>query len=491
MHERIALDTSRNRHIFDTSHHLVHKADVQHNGAPSCLKVHQPSGKLVADFIDWKNKGAKLVSYDAKTGVRIGEGEITGNRSCKSYGMVALNSTLDCVAFASGADTREKITLTPVDTLMPRSAAWSMPKARIIRRLGAKVIDIEFSPLDNFLVCKNGNYRKYILDISRSKHTEVTDGMWVDLKSGDPKHMDYVVGECFFSPDERFVAVIATYLVDEVHQNGVVAKLIKSAIHVHEIKRTSDGHCTAEFRFELAEPCTPTLQNTNVSMIDAKPFSWRPDGRCFAYVIRTGIEMCTICSDDSTVLNAPMRKTLLDYIQVGEAHTCFFPMINTTYKIHDIPSTLKELHLCIIGSICWSPDNTHMAFMNETWNAMCVVDTRTRKQLFCFPCYQHPHSQRLSIIWSPDGGQVTSLGLDDPKPGYYGAMVRTWAARDWSDRTHYLFGPELRRMVFRLMCIRDRLIKERDAAGTSIVPHLPMSLWLDIFLFLSLTQTTI
>ncbi len=491
--ERIALDMSRNRHISDTSHHLVHMADVQHHGAPSCLKVHQPSGKLVADFIDWNSKGAKLASYDPRTGLKVGEGRIMGNRSTKSEGMVALNSKLDCVAFASGADTREKITLQFIDTLRPRSAAWAMPKDRIIKGLGSRINHIAFSPLDNFLVCRTTDrYTRYILDISRDRCTDaVSDGIFILFHSKNPEHANYRVSECVFSPDERFFAATVTYTVRGVTKSDVTERLVKSAIHVYEIKKTCSGlYMAPQFLFELADPCTPIFKDVT-SMLDATSFSWRPDGRCFAYVMKTGIEMCTLCSDDGKVFDAPVRKTLFDYIKVEEARCDFFPNAYNMFKEWEIPSCLKGLSLCKVESICWSPDNVHLAYMNGTWNTMCVVDTRTRKQLFTFPCYQCSYDLPLSIIWSPNGGQVTSLGLDDPSPGHYCPKVRTWAAREWSDRTHYLFGPELRRMVFQLICVRDRLIKERDATGTSIVPHLPMSLWLDIFLFLSLTQNTI
>jgi WD40 repeat protein len=45
----------------------------------------------------------------------------------------------------------------------------------------------------------------------------------------------------------------------------------------------------------------------------------------------------------------------------------------------------------------------------------------------------------------------------------------------WNDRDHHLFSPELRRIVFRLMCIKKR---QEDTKASS---RLPMQLWLNVF----------
>jgi WD40 repeat protein len=78
-----------------------------------------------------------------------------------------------------------------------------------------------------------------------------------------------------------------------------------------------------------------------------------------------------------------------------------------------------------------------------------------------------------SVAFHPNGKQVVSSS--------YGNNVRIWTVCEWSDRTHQLFGNEMKRLVFCLMCIKE--ISALDKPTTS-VPQLPMALWLDIFAFL-------
>ena len=73
------------------------------------------------------------------------------------------------------------------------------------------------------------------------------------------------------------------------------------------------------------------------------------------------------------------------------------------------------------------------------------------------------------IVFFNNGKQLASSSLDE--------TARIWTLCKWSDRTHYLFGPELKAAVFSLMCIRAKLEKER----INSIPRLPMEIWLLIF----------
>jgi WD40 repeat protein len=78
------------------------------------------------------------------------------------------------------------------------------------------------------------------------------------------------------------------------------------------------------------------------------------------------------------------------------------------------------------------------------------------------------------VDFHPNGKQVVSSS-------YGGNNVHLWTVCEWSDRTHQLFGDEMKRLVFCLMCIKE--ISTLDKPTTS-VPHLPMAVWLDIFAFM-------
>jgi WD40 repeat protein len=81
------------------------------------------------------------------------------------------------------------------------------------------------------------------------------------------------------------------------------------------------------------------------------------------------------------------------------------------------------------------------------------------------------------VIWCvgfhPNGKQVAWCSDDK--------TMRIWTVCEWSDRTHYLFGGEMKRLVFCLMCIKEKIAKN------TTMPKLSMALWLDIFAFLCQT----
>ena len=74
----------------------------------------------------------------------------------------------------------------------------------------------------------------------------------------------------------------------------------------------------------------------------------------------------------------------------------------------------------------------------------------------------------LRIVYVSQGKQLMTTTYD--------GTIRTWTVCPWSDRTHHLFGPDLKRRVFQLMCVRARLPNKM---------FLPMELWLMIIAHLS------
>lgn len=62
----------------------------------------------------------------------------------------------------------------------------------------------------------------------------------------------------------------------------------------------------------------------------------------------------------------------------------------------------------------------------------------------------------------------------------YTGDIHTWTLCKWSDHTHHLFGPDLKRYVFQLMCVRARLAADDNRV------YLPIELWLMVMAHLSL-----
>jgi WD40 repeat protein len=119
----------------------------------------------------------------------------------------------------------------------------------------------------------------------------------------------------------------------------------------------------------------------------------------------------------------------------------------------------------LIISIAFSPDGSQLVSGSwektvQLWN---VASGQLLKSL-------KGHSDIVrSVAFHPNGKQVASCARGDN-------TVRIWTVCEWSDRTHQLFGEELKRLVFCLMCIKEKIEKHKP-----IVPNLSMALWLDIF----------
>jgi WD40 repeat protein len=75
----------------------------------------------------------------------------------------------------------------------------------------------------------------------------------------------------------------------------------------------------------------------------------------------------------------------------------------------------------------------------------------------------------FGVAFHPNGKQVASCSDDK--------TVHICTVCEWSDRTHYLFGEEMKRLVFCLMCIKDKIASDANPN----VPNLSMALWLEIF----------
>jgi WD40 repeat protein len=134
---------------------------------------------------------------------------------------------------------------------------------------------------------------------------------------------------------------------------------------------------------------------------------------------------------------------------------------------------MRELqgHSNIISSVAFSPDGSQLVSgsSDDTARLWSVASGKLLKTLT-------GHSNYVRrVAFHPNGKQVVSSSTDH--------NVRIWTVCEWSDRTHHLFGPDMKRPVFCLMCIKDKIDSSNSFNNEkkSNVPQLPMALWLEIF----------
>jgi WD40 repeat protein len=137
------------------------------------------------------------------------------------------------------------------------------------------------------------------------------------------------------------------------------------------------------------------------------------------------------------------------------------------------PQLLRELNghseSFQTNSVAFSPDGSQLVsgLRDNTVRLWSVASGRLLKVLT-------GHSNAIiSVAFHPNGKQVATLSFDK--------TMRMWTVCEWNDRVHRLFfGDEMKRLVFCLVCIKEKI----DFSKNASIPQLPMALWLDICAFL-------
>jgi WD40 repeat protein len=131
---------------------------------------------------------------------------------------------------------------------------------------------------------------------------------------------------------------------------------------------------------------------------------------------------------------------------------------------------MRELrgHSKYINSVAFSGDGSQLVSGSDdkTVRLWSVASGKLLKTI-------EGHSDIVeSVAFHPNGKQVASCSGRK--------TVRIWTVCEWSDRTHQLFGGEMKRLVFCLMCIKDKIESNHNLN----VPRLSMAVWLEIFTYL-------
>jgi WD40 repeat protein len=122
-------------------------------------------------------------------------------------------------------------------------------------------------------------------------------------------------------------------------------------------------------------------------------------------------------------------------------------------------------HAASVRSLSFSPDGSQLVSgsNDKTLSLWSVASGALHKTLA-------GHTAGVNVAFHPNGHQVASVSNDQ--------TIRLWTVCEWSDRLHHLFGAELRRVVFVLMCVKAR---QEAQAGAYSQALLSMQILLGIF----------
>jgi WD40 repeat protein len=140
-------------------------------------------------------------------------------------------------------------------------------------------------------------------------------------------------------------------------------------------------------------------------------------------------------------------------------------------RLWDVSSQqlLRQLSSDWVNDLSFSPSGSQLVagLFDRTTRLWSVASGKLLKVL-------EGHSDAVdSVAFHPNGKQVASCSINN--------TVRVWTVCEWSDRTHHLFGEEIKRLVFCLMCAKAKL--EKSGTKSRGFPRMSMALWLEIFAY--------
>jgi WD40 repeat protein len=352
---------------------------------------------------------------------------------CCSHKLRGQKNWVNCLAFSSGKEQQQQLLASGFsDNTVQLWDTHTRECVAVLKGHTSRVRSVAFSPNNRLLASSMSDGTVLLWDTHTNECVAVLQGHTGSVES------------VAFSPDSRLLASVAfdktVWLWDVAEQ--------KSASPMHVLQ----GH---------------------TSVVWSVSFS--PDG----WQLASASEDCTVRlwgvpeGVPGLVLQHARHVTCVAFSPVVGSNMLASGSNDFIVRLWDVNNqqVLHELHGHVhwMLGIAFSPDGSQLVSgsYDKTVRLWRVASGKLLKVLT-----EHSNTV-LSVAFHPNGKQVASCSYDD-------ATVIIWTVCEWSDRTHQLFGNKIKRLVFCLMCIKQKI----DFSKNSIVPNLPMALWLDIFAFL-------
>lgn len=221
---------------------------------------------------------------------------------------------------------------------------------------------------------------------------------------------------------------------------------------------------------------TRTLQTENNDNILQLEFS--PKGDELAFRTNTG-EVLFICMSDGLRSHKSLRVTSVNYFTflpngiVLLAHKGDLAMWDTTKTKRDAITYLQGASAGVKKIICAS-DKMHF-LTGSADNTITLWNIKNETPLKTI--LPGDNTYNVSDFMFRSETKEIFTQYENQCGGLF-----SWPVGKWTPKTNKLFSPALRKVVFKLMCVRHR------RESSHMEPRIPMELWLAIFDHLAMTE---
>jgi WD40 repeat protein len=287
-------------------------------------------------------------------------------------------------------------------------------------------------------------------------------------RSGDP--IMYIT----FSPSDDLIACAArkSIYIWETKGLNLVNIFDYHKLNVVDVKFSPDGKTLASASHDgiicIWDMIKRSIYNSFYKIQDPQKLSFSSDGKLLAIIYRGGdIYILNFCKNIFEFFCSNEEKVYMEpYIEFSHTSNLVAVCNSGIIKLWDMEKKLKELKKddFFYKTISFSQDDRLLAACSSDktaaiWDVEKCIILKTFHNKYYTNC----------ISFHPNGKQI-ACGLDNEE-------LCVWTICEWDDKTHHLFFGEIRRIVFIMMCVRQRKIKEDTL-------KLQISVWLKIFSYL-------